>query len=252
MTVFKYQVFVLTGTAHARVGVYGCLAAQVLAGALAASLPSALQAHLGGAGIGLGFSFGCAGALWMACLTGPVVLALLAQRDGLDGRARYLAGWRRPQHFCAALLATVVLMAASVTVAGVAGALVGVGDALRQGATPLTSPHLMNLPWLVLATSFGLAAALLAWGCTAATTTAVVVGGWAAFIALLPVTSGGAGRAVLALTPFAPAWSDVYAGGSFRLALQLSQDQSLWITLVWALAAAAAAFYGLVLPRPPR
>ncbi len=228
-----------------RPGVHAALGVQALAGVIGASLPTALLARERGAGLGLGLSWGLTGATYAGLVTGPLLLAALAQRDGPDARALYLSGWSRPRQFGAGAVAAVGLFLLGAALGGGLGMLVGLGDSLRRGTTPFTGAELPHAPgWLLLALTLA-TAALLARGLSAPASVAVSLGGSAAFLAVLPLTWGSPLRPLLELWPLAPAWSATYDGVSARLQLATFPLGSALVVGGWLLVAGVLSVTGL-------
>lgn len=239
----------LLRSAPARSGVRTAGSAQLVAGGLGASIPSALQARSGGAGVGLGFSWGVTGATYAVLVAGPLVLAALAQRRGPDAVDLYLAGWSRTRQFGAGAAAAGTLCGAGVLAGGLVGALVGLGDAVRHGADPLTAPEMPPVAgWLVVVVCLS-TAILLACGLSASASVGLSLGSATAFFGLLPVTWTTGLHRWLELAPMAPAWAASYAGPSYRLLLPMALGERVAVALAWLGVGVALAARGLR-PRP--
>lgn len=246
------RVAALAQTAAARPAVQVTVALQVVGGVVAASVPTALSATPGGAGLGSGLGFGAVGALWVACATLPVVVGSFGRRDADDARALYLAGWPPRLRLPVTAAAGLLVCAAGVGLAALAGALAGAADSWRNGSGGWTAVAAPAIPWEALITTLVMTLALSAWGEASVFASTAVLGGWATFILLLPPTRGTWARTVLEWTPFAPAWSALYRDGSYRLLLPMSSGQATVVTMSWTVVAIGAVAGGVWRSTPPR
>lgn len=231
--------------APSRPGVRAMLWTQGAAGLAGGSIPTALLARTSGAGLGLGGSWGLTAGLYAALVTGPLILAAMTSRDRADSRELHLSGWPTSRRFAAEGLAALAWLVVGLAGASVGGALVGLGDAVRRGSSPLTAPGWPQAPGWLLLTVLVTTATLLAWGRSALASVGVGVGGVVAFFAVLPLTYGSLLRPVLALWPVAPAWAATYDGPSDRLSLSLSSGLRFAVVVGWLLMATGLAVRGL-------
>lgn len=244
-------------TSLGRRGVVPAVLLHPVLGGLAGAIPTALQARASGAGLGLGASYGVQGGLLAAMIAGPVLIAALAACSTCDSQALQLAGWSAVKRFCVGLLAAAVLLFSALAAAAVSGAVVGAGDSLRKGTTLLTTPEPVVVPLPPLWTGIALAGALTLAGLSTTRTVGVVLGGWGAFLALLPATRGTPWRILLEASPFGPAWATAYRNGSYRLELAMTAGERSAVTLAWVTCGLATVILARSAPwrarrRPPQ
>lgn len=223
-------------------------AAAFGAGAAAASLyPIGIHADGTTSGLAGGASIGLAASL---CLLPVVALAAVVVLIGFDeesgiAREYRLAGISDRRRW-AATWARALRVTAGAAVAGpLTGALVGLGDALRQGGT-LTGEVFIPVHGLLLCALAALYLTLLGValvvsmrnGTQAGIVVAATVTTFVGLLRLFPPGSGG--RALIELLPFSPLWATLFSRGRSDYTLPMAASQRVGIALVYTLIAVAA------------
>jgi hypothetical protein len=234
----------------------GVVAVAVAAGAVGASVPVGFRGLDEAAGVTGGLHYGLLG----AAAVGPLVAVVLttAISAGADDRGLsrelFLAGVDGPRRMLAAAVAGIAVSLLVLLAAPAAGAIAGLGDALRRGSTPFTefdpSPLMATVGPVVW---FGVVtAAVAAIARRRLTVVALLTGGAPLFfVGLILSRDVGWARDALAATPYGPFWSMAYHNeNDSTFTLEMSALARTAVLCAWPLALGTVAAYAV--RRPPR